>query len=105
MKNDANTTVTRERVAKIIDDILDYTLFEIYNGDENKFKNSIYFNVNMFVLYIKFASKVRKTRYTSFIADLITYIEYKKEEIESKFNSNTIDMYNYFDGIISGVVR
>lgn len=105
MKNDANTTVTRERVAKIIDDILDYTLFEIYNGDENKFKNSIYFNVNMFILYIKFASKVRKIRYTSFISDLITYIEYNKEEIESKFNSNTINMYDYFDGIISEVVR
>ncbi|WP_297994130.1 hypothetical protein [uncultured Clostridium sp.] len=105
MKNDTNTVVIRERIAKTIDDILDYALLEVYNGDEKNFKNSIYFNVNMFILYVKFASRVRKIKYASFIADLVIWIENNKEELELKFNSNKIDIYNYLDAVINEVIK
>lgn len=105
MKDDTNTTVIRERIAKIIDDILDYALLEVYNGDEKSFKSSIYFNVNMFILYIKFAARLRKVRQASFIESLVKWIESNKEELKLEFKTNTIDTWNYLDTVISEVIK
>jgi len=105
MKSDTNTAITREKIAKIIDDLLDYVLCDIYDNNEVDFKNSIYFKENMFILYIKFAATVRKTRYTKLIVDFVTHIEVEKAKMELKLNGRADEMYKYFNDTIKEVVK
>jgi len=59
----------------------------------------------MFILYIKFAARLRKVRQASFIESLVKWIESNKEELKLEFKTNTIDTWNYLDTVISEVIK
>lgn len=101
MTSDSVDAVDRERVANIVDDILDYALSEAYSGDEKEFNNSIFLRDEMFKLYIRFAARVRKTKYLSKILDLILEIqEYENtDKLLSKKENDSV-----FEEIIDKVV-
>ena len=104
MNDDLKNTISREKVAKVIDETLDYVLKELYNNNLEKMIDSIYLNKNIFRMYIKFASEVRDKKYGIDIYNLIQYIENNCEKITNKFNEKYISDSS-IDLILSEVVK
>ena len=104
MNEDLKNTISRGKVAKVIDEILDYILKELYENNLEKMINSIYLNRNIFKMYIKFAAEVRDKKYGMDIYNLIQYIENNCEKITNTFNEKYI-ADSSIDLILSEVIK
>ena len=104
MNEDLKNTISRGKVAKVIDEILDYILKELYENNLEKMINSIYLNRNIFKMYIKFAAEVRDKKYGIDIYNLIQYIENNCEKITNTFNEKYI-ADSSIDLILSEVIK
>ena len=104
MNDDLKSTISREKVAKVIDETLDYVLKELYKDNLEKMINSIYLNRNIFKMYIKFAAEVRDKKYGMDIYNLIQYIENNCEKITNTFNEIYISDSS-IDLILSEVIE
>ena len=100
MNDDLENELSREKIANIIDETLDYVLKNLYDGDLEKMMDSIYLNKYIFNLYIKFASEVKERKYKADIYHLVQYIKNNYYEVANIFKEKYIS-----DGAIDLILR
>lgn len=104
MNDDLKSTISREKIARIIDEILDYVLKELYNNNLEMMTNSVYLNKNIFKMYIRFAAQIRDRKYKIDIYNLIEYINNNYEKIADMFNGKYV-LDSDIDLILSEVIE
>lgn len=100
MNDDLDNELSREKVAKVIDETLDYILKDKYDNNLEKMIDSIYLNKDVFKLYIRFAAEVRDRKYRISIYNLVQYINNKYEEFSNIFSNKYIS-----DSSIDSIIR
>lgn len=89
MNDSISNEMAREKIANIVDSILDFTLEELYCNNKEAMRKGIFLNKNIFKLYIKFASEVRGRKYNKDIYNLVHYINDYSEDILEVLNHIT----------------
>lgn len=100
MNDDLDNELSREKVAKVIDETLDYILKDKYDNNLEKMIDSIYLNKDVFKLYIRFAAEVRDRKYRISIYNLVQYINNKYEEFSNIFSNKYVS-----DSSIDSIIR
>ena len=98
MSETVQSEFDREKIAEIIDNLLDFVLSKVFNNDLSIMKKSIFLNKNIFKLYIKFAAMVKDIKYSSAIYTLVQNIDNNEEILKSVFE--TINEYDEYEKIL-----
>lgn len=95
--------IEAEKIANVVDDILDYILSSKYNNDIQKMKESIFLNKKIFDIYIRFAEIVKNKTYGKLVYNLVEYICNNEEKLKSILRNKQITD-EQFNSIINEVI-
>ena len=96
LNDSISSEIDSKKVAKIIDDILDYA--------DIKDNKSIFLYEEMFKLYIKFAAEVRNRNYRMLIPNLTDYINKNENELMGILQNRNLKLDNRIEDILKAVI-